>query len=102
MNKITSNPVFINLVECEFPLVVMLLILISLNYMHNAISIIIFYINCFLLSSLVIISINTKVIFHENLYFNLEDFNQKTSFKNLFIILSSPMLFFMIRKIRFI
>lgn len=101
MNKITSNPVFINLVECEFPLVVMLLILISLNYMHNAISIIIFYINCFLLSSLVIISINTKVIFHENLYFNL-DFNQKTSFKNLFIILSSPMLFFMIRKIRFI
>lgn len=39
-----------------------------------------FYINCFLLSSLVIISINTKVIFHENLYFNL-DFNQKLLLK---------------------
>lgn len=45
--------------------------------------------------------INTKVIFHENLYFNLKDFNQKTPFKNLFIILSSLMLFFIIRKIRF-
>lgn len=40
------------------------------------------------------IYINTKVIFHENLYFNLEDFNQKTPFKNLFIILLSLMLFF--------